>query len=350
MGGTMKGSPFFDDSRFDTHNGGNPMKKWFWLAGVALVVTLSACSLPKLSLFPQAGPLKEVTLEGTGEAKVLVLTINGAVSDQPKEKLLRSSPGMVQDLVTHLQRAEKDPQIKALLLKVNSPGGPVTASDILYHEISDFKEHTGAKVVVAMMDVAASGGYYLSLPADWIMAHPTTVTGSIGVIFMRPGVSGFMEKYGFAMNVNKSGELKDMGSPFRPPTEKDEAIFQELTDQMAQRFYSLVEKHRKLSPEQMQKIKTARIFLAPEALQLGLIDQIGYLKDAVAKAKSLAGLKPDAKVVAYRRFESEEDNIYDPAMSGPQGGPAANLPTLTQFLAIPEAGFYYMWPAAVGGE
>ena len=326
------------------------MRRWSWLAAVVLAAMLSGCSLPKLSIFPQAGPLKEVTLEGTGEAKVLVMTINGAISDQPRQKLLRTSPGMLQELVSRLQHAEKDPQIKALLLKVNSPGGPVTASDILYHEISDFKERTGAKVVVAMMDVAASGGYYLSLPADWIMAHPTTVTGSVGVIFMRPGMSGFMQKYGFAMNVSKSGELKDMGSPFRPPTEKDEAIFQELTDQMARRFYTLVQEHRKLSPEQMEKIKTARIFLAPEALKLGLIDQIGYLKDAVAKAKSLAGLKPDAKVVTYRRFESEEANIYDATMSGPQGGPEANLPTLTQVLDIPEAGFYYMWPAAVGEE
>ncbi len=326
------------------------MRRWSWLFIIAIIGVSAGCSLPKLSLFPEAGPLKEVTLEGSGNEKILVLTINGPISDQPKQKLLRTSAGMVQELVTHLQKAEKDAQVKALLLKVNSPGGPVTASDILYHEISGYKERSGAKMVVAMMNVAASGGYYLSLPADWIMAHPTTITGSIGVIFMRPGLSGFMEKYGFAMNINKSGEEKDMGSPFREPTAKDEAIFQDLTNQMALRFYSLVQKHRTLTPQQMEQIKTARIFLAPEAQQLGLVDEIGYLKDAVAKAKTLAGLKADAKVVTYRRQESEDDNIYNPAMSGPQGGPEANLPTLAQFLAIPEAGFYYMWPAAVGGE
>jgi len=326
------------------------MRRWSWLFMIAMVVAYTGCSLPRLSLFPEAGPLKEVTLEGSGEEKILVLTINGPISDQPKQKLLRTNAGMVQELVTHLQKAEKDAQVKALLLKVNSPGGPVTASDILYHEISGYKARSGAKVIVAMMNVAASGGYYLSLPADWIMAHPTTITGSIGVIFMRPGVSGFMEKYGFAMNINKSGEEKDMGSPFREPTAKDEAIFQDLTNQMAERFYSLVQKHRSLTPQQMEQIKTARIFLAPEAQKLGLVDEIGYLKDAVAKAKTLAGLKADAKVVTYRRQESEEDNIYNTAMSGSQGGPEANLPTLPQFLAIPEAGFYYMWPAAVGGQ
>jgi protease IV len=327
------------------------MRRWFWLIMIVFLTALIGCSLPKLSLFPEAGPLKEVTLEGSGEGKVLVLSIDGPISDAPKQKLLRTEPGMVQEVVTHLQKAEKDPQIKALLLKVNSPGGTITASDILYHEISDYKERSGAKVVVAMMDVAASGGYYLSLPADWIMAHPTTITGSVGVIFMRPGVSGFMEKYGLAMNVNKSGEEKDMGSPFRPPTEHDEAIFQALTDQMAQRFYRLVQKHRKLTPEHMEQIKTARIFLADEARKLGLVDQVGYLKDAIAKAKSLAGLKANAKVVTYRRLESPDDNIYNPAMSSsPQRGPEANLPTLSRFLAIPQAGFYYMWPAAVGGD
>ena len=141
------------------------MRKWSWLGFMAILLVLTGCSLPKLSLFPEAGPLKEVTLEGTGDQKILVLTINGAISDQPKEKLLRTRPSMVQELVSHLQRAEKDTQIKALLLKVNSPGGPVTASDILYHEISGYKERTGVKVIVSMMDVAASGGYYLSLPA-----------------------------------------------------------------------------------------------------------------------------------------------------------------------------------------
>lgn len=327
------------------------MRKWSWIFLIAVLAVFAGCSLPKLSLFPENGPLKEVTLEGTGEKKILVLNITGLISDQPKDKLLRSEPDMVQELVTHLQKAAKDPQIKALLVKVNSPGGTTTASDILYHEISSFKERSGAKVVVAMMDVASSGGYYLSLPADWIMAHPTTITGSVGVILVRPGVSGFMDKFGFTMDVNKSGAQKDMGSPFRAPTESDEAIFQKLIEQMAGRFYGLVQKHRKLTAEQMEQIKTARIFMADEAKEVGLVDEVGYLKDAVDKARTLAGLKANAKVVTYRRQESAEENIYNSAMSGgSHGGLEANLPTLTRFLNIPEAGFYYMWPAAVGGQ
>lgn len=325
------------------------MKIRVWFTANVLLVVLTGCSLPQITLFQQAGPLKEVVLEGTGLEKILVLSVEGPISDKPKEKLLRTSPGMVQDFVAHLRLAEKDPQIKALLLKVNSPGGPVTASDILYHELSAFKSRSGVKVVVSMMNVAASGGYYLSLPADWIMAHPTTVTGSIGVIFMRPGVSGFMEKAGFAMNVSKSGEQKDMGSPFRLPNEAEEAIFKELTNQMAERFYSLVQKHRKLTSEQMRQVASARIYLAPDAKKLGLIDEIGYLKEAVAKAKSMAGLKPDAKVVTFRRYESKEDNIYNPAMQSEPDGLNAVVPTLAQFSGLPETGFYYMWPATIAG-
>ncbi len=324
------------------------MKIRFLITMLVVVALLVGCSLPQINLFPQAGPLKEMVLEGTGEEKVLVLSINGSISDQPKEKLLRSRPSMVQEFVSHLKLAEKDPKIKAVLLKVNSPGGPVTASDILYHEISSFKERTGVKLVVSMMNVAASGGYYLSLPADWIMAHPTTVTGSVGVIFMRPGISGFMEKYGFAMNVSKSGESKDMGSPFKASTGADEAIFQELTDQMAERFHSLVQKHRKLTPEQMQQIASARIYLAPEAKEIGLVDEIGYLKDAIAKTKSMAGLGADAKVITFRRYESKDDNIYNPAMQSGGGGPNTVIPNLTQWAGMPEAGFYYMWPSAIG--
>lgn len=321
----------------------------FLLSLITLLMAVG-CSLPQINLFPQAGPLKEVVLEGTGDDKVLVLSIDGPISDKPKEGVLKSRPGMVQQFISHLKLAEKDPKIKAVLLKVNSPGGPVTASDILYHEIKAYKERSGVKLVISMMNVAASGGYYLSLPADWIMAHPTTVTGSVGVIFMRPGVSGFMEKFGFAMNVSKSGEQKDMGSPFRVASEADEAIFQELTNQMADRFYSLVQRHRNLTPQQMEEIASARIYLAPEAKKHGLVDEVGYLKDAVAKAKSLAGIAADAKVVTFRRHESQEDHIYNPTAQAGATGEGAGIPSLSRMAGFPEAGFYYIWPSAVGGR
>ena len=197
-----------------------------------------------------------------------------------------------------------------------------------------------------MMNVAASGGYYISLPSDWIIAHPTTITGSIGVIFARPGFSGFMEKYGFAMQVNKSGEQKDMGSPFRPPTEADQVIFQSLTDTLADRFLGLVQKHRNLKPDQREQIASARIYLADDAKKLGLVDQIGYLTDAIDKARSLAGLNADARVVTFRHYSSEDDTIYNPSGRARGEGLADLAPVLKPLAELPGAGFYYLWPAS----
>ena len=320
----------------------------FKLALLFLLIGLTAtgCSLPKFSLFPEAGPLKETTIQGSGTEKILVLPVNGVISSQGQERLLRSAPSLVERVMTQLKHAEKDSSIKAVLLKVDSPGGSVTASDILYHEILAYKKRTGVKIVVAMMNVAASGGYYISLPADWIVAHPTTVTGSIGVIFARPGMSGLMEKTGLAMEVSKSGEQKDMGSPFKPPTEKERAIFQELTDTLAKRFFNLVIQHRKLDPDQQQQIETARIFLPEDAKKLGLIDQIGYLTDAIEKARELAGLGPDARVITLRRQESEDDTIYNPSSRKANGGLNDTAALLNPLRVFPETGFYYMWPAA----
>ncbi len=205
-------------------------------------------------------------------------------------------------------------------------------------------------MVAAMMGVAASGGYYISLPADYILAHPTTITGSIGVIFMRPKVTGLMHKIGIGMDVSKSGVNKDIGSPFRPATAEEEKIFQDLTDRLGVRFIDLVAKHRKLDPAIIAEIATARIYLASEALELGLVDEIGYLENAVLQAKKLAQLPEDAKVVVYRRTEYPDDNIYNTSTRYGGGDVSLISLKLPGSLGYIRTGFYYLWPAAVMGE
>jgi len=154
-----------------------------------ILILVTACSMPRIKLFTDAAdPLREYTLEGSGSEKILLISVQGTISDMPQKGLVRSTPSMVQQIVSQLKKAEKDDRIRAVLFRINSPGGTIVASDILYHEISSYREKTGAKIVVSMLDVAASGAYYMSLPADMIMAHPTTITGSIGVIFLRPKV------------------------------------------------------------------------------------------------------------------------------------------------------------------
>jgi protease IV len=319
----------------------NPVIILFALTGLLV----SACGTPKVQLFQDAtAPLQEFTLQGTAPGKVLVLPVRGIISDVPSKGFLQSKPSMVQELVSHLRLAEKDKEIKAIVLKIDSPGGSITASDILYHEINGLKQRSGIKVVAAMMGVAASGGYYICLPADCIFAHPTTVTGSIGVIFMGPKVMGLMEKIGVDMEVSKSGDNKDMGSAFRPSTQEENAILDDLIVQLADRFLDLVAGHRNLDEQVLDTVSSARIFLADDALQLGLVDKIGYLDDALTEAKRLAQLPTDAKVVVYRRSEYPDDNVYNTFMnqSGEGGISLVNL-GLEKAIPTTGPGFYYLW-------
>ena len=309
------------------------------------------CATPQIKLFSDASdPLQELTIQGKGDDKVLVISINGIISSNPKQSFLRTMPSMVQETVAQLKKAEKDEKIKSVLLKVDSPGGTVTAGDMLYHEIMAYKKKTGVKIVVSMMGTAASGGYYVSLPADTIMAHPTTITGSVGVIIMQPDVSGLMDKIGVDMRVSKSGDKKDIGSPFRAATPEEEELLKGVTDDLAQRFLSLVQKHRGIDEPVLSEVASAKIYLAEDARRLGLIDGIGYLDDALEEAKKIAGLPENAKVVAYRRTQYPDDTLYNSASSYHGGAGVSlidvGLPGLDAASLNP--GFYYLWAPGVG--
>ena len=326
-----------------------PYRTWLLLS-ILLMLTVSGCAAPRIALVSgDSVPLREYTLEGTEKGKVVVIPVRGKIDDDPKMGLLQDKPSMLQEFVAQLRKAEADDQVGAVLLKIDSPGGSVTASDLLYHEIAAFKGRTGKKVVAALMNVAASGGYYMALPADHIVAHPTTITGSVGVLFLQPKVTGLMEKIGVGVDVNKSGKNKDMGSPFRQSSPEEKVIFQELTDRLAKRFLDLVEQHRKLDKNALAEVATARVYLADEALERRLVDQIGYLNDAVSKAKELAGMPRDAKVVVYRRSEYPNDTVYNTRTSW-EGGRKLSLVDLELPVSMSDlqAGFYYLWPAAAG--
>ncbi len=314
------------------------------------VLCIASCTGPQVKLFSDASdPLKESILQGTEKGKVLIISLRGIISTSPDDGMLRTMPSMIQEVVSQLHMAEKDPEIKCVLLKVDSPGGTATASDILYHEILAFKQRSQVKIVVCMMDIAASGGYYVSLPADLIYAHPTTITGSVGVIYMRPNITGLIDKIGFSMDVSKSGPNKDMGSPFRQATAEEELILQGVTDGLAVQFLNLVEKHRILTPEARATISTARVYLAAEAKELGLIDRVGYLDEALAEAIRISGLPEKAKVVVYRRAVFPNDNLYNPLTTGshPPSKPMLDLgiPNPTNQLS---PGLYYIWAPALG--
>ncbi|WP_421903992.1 signal peptide peptidase SppA [Maridesulfovibrio sp.] len=317
------------------------MKKIFLTIFILASIALCGCQ-PRMNLFPDGtDPLLEKKLQGEGEDKVLVISIDGTISDEGKRGLLGSSPSLVQEVSSRLKLATEDEDIKALVIKVNSPGGSVTASDILYNEILRFKKETGAKVVVNMMDVAASGGYYVSLPADHIMAHPTTLTGSIGVIFIRPKVDGLMDKIGVSVEVSKSGRNKDMGFPFKPDTPEQKKIIDDIIKDYADRFQGLVKKHRSISDDQLKTIFTAQVFSAQGAKKAGLVDSLGYLPDAVKEACKLAGIDENSRVITYKRKSYPNDTLYNSASSQALSPALINIDAGN--LIPPKAGFHYLW-------
>ncbi|MHC1726312.1 MAG: signal peptide peptidase SppA [Syntrophobacteraceae bacterium] len=303
------------------------------------------CIKPKISIFPdRTAPLQEYTLQGKGTGKILLIPINGFISDSKRGLPFARKPNTVEEVVAQLKKAEKDNEIKAVILKIDSPGGSVTASDIIYHELTRFKECSGAKIVAVMMTVAASGGYYIALPADLIMAHPTTITGSIGVVFLRPNITGLMGKIGVDLEIDKSGLNKDMGSPFRKATGEERRMMQKLIDDLAERFITLAAKHRRLDAEARLQISSGRIYAADEALHLGLIDRTGYLDDAIRETAKISALPEDPKVVVYRRTEYHNDNLYNTSAGKPET-PEINLidPKIAELLPPLQSGFYYLW-------
>ncbi len=296
-----------------------------------------------INLLEPSGPVQETQISGTGDAKVLMLDLSGMISSQDKDGLI-PQPNMLASFKEELTRAAKDEKVKAVVVRVNSPGGTVNASDILYHELKAFRTTKKVPVVVSMMDVAASGGYYLAMAADSILVHPSTVTGSIGVIMLTVNAKGLLEKVGVEANAITSGPRKDMGSPFRVMTPEERAIFQSVIDSFYQRFLTVVQEGRpNLTAEQIKKLADGRIYSGEQAKAVGLVDEIGYLDDAIELAKKKAGLT-EARVVTYRRRGEYQNNVYSHQLFGTSPGLAslANLDLLSMVRGgTPQ--FMYLW-------
>ncbi|AKU91038.1 signal peptide peptidase SppA [Vulgatibacter incomptus] len=223
-----------------------------------------------------------------GAGNVGVVEVKGPITD-------------AEDEVKALHDFLEEDRIKAVVVRVNSPGGAVGPSQEIHAEIRRLAEEK--PVVVSMGDVAASGGYYLAVAADKIVANPGTLTGSIGVITQFPNVTAIAEKIGFQMNTVKSGAAKDIGNPFRPFTEADRKVFEGLVDDVYRQFVGAVVEGRKLPEEQVKAIADGRVLTGEQALQAGLIDQLGNFNDAVDLAAELAGIEGKPKLVYPEKEE-----------------------------------------------
>jgi len=323
------------------------MKTRFWFLAAAALAVFPGCLGGSLKMLNgQASPLQTSVLEeGDRKRQVLLLPIQGSLTTDPRSGFLADQPSVVQDVVAQLRKAEKDRRVKAVVLWIDSPGGSATATDVLYREVEGFRKRTGKPVVAHFVNKGASGAYYVALAADRILAHPTSLVGSIGVIFVRPKARGLMDKVGLDVEVSKSGEHKDMGSFFRAETEAERDLYQRMVKELADAFVGRVLERRRLASS--EGFADARILSAGEAKALGLVDGLGYLDDALAAARELAGLPADARVIAYRRNEVADDNAWAGHESGGKMPKLIDL-GVTRYLSIPSAGFYYLWAPELG--
>ena len=314
-----------------------------WPLRLAAALLLAGCSVISLDLTPRIRPLEEETVEGRGDAKVLLIDVSGFLSDEaPSGTLTIGTPParvpMLVRLREELKKAAADPKVRAVVVRINSPGGTVTASDVIFRELDSFKRARGVPIVASMMDVAASGGYYVALAADTIVAHPTTVTGSIGVIMISLNAEGLMQKVGLAAAAIKSGERKDMGSPFRQLTPEERAIFQSVIDDLHRQFVARLVERRRISPPTASTLADGRIYTAEQALAHKLIDRIGYVPDAIEVARQAAGLD-EARVIVYKRPREYRATYYARAETG-----AGTFETLSQLAGLSGGPkFLFLW-------
>jgi protease-4 len=286
-----------------------------------------------------------VLIDSSTKEKVLVIDINGPISTQRTPGLLNREGDLLSRVYSRLRKASLDPNVKGVILRLDTPGGEGTASDIIYNEVLRFKQKTRLPVVASMMGVAASGGYYIACASDFIFAHPTTITGSIGVIAILPGFKKAMDKIGVEVNVIKSGKMKDAGSPFKEMSIEEKEYFRDMIDNMYRKFLDVVYANRKdhLSKDAIKKLADGRVFHAQKALELKLIDRIGYFNDALDKVLEMANIR-DAKVIAYTYHPLKKTNIYANATTA-ENPLSLNVPLLQNLFPYLKTGIYYLWLA-----
>ncbi len=322
----------------------------------ALVLSLPCVALPGCAfVFADLNPfasrpqeLEERVVEGEGKAKVLVVDVSRMISDEEREGTLGfgKRESVVARVTEELQQAAEDDRIRAVVLRINSPGGTVTASDILHHKVRDFAAKRQVPVVAHLMDLGTSGAYYVALAADEIVAQPTTVTGSIGVVMFGLNLEGLLGKIGVRNQTLKAGTHKDIGSPLREMSTEEKQILQGVLDGMRDRFVQLVRERRpRANADTFAAVTDGRVISAAQALQAGLIDRIGYLDDALVIARQRAGVD-SARVVLYRRSSEFSENIYSSAGTSPAQVNLINVDLGS--LAGRGPAFMYLWQPQMG--
>lgn len=315
------------------------------LAALALAASSTGCMLVNLSALGSR-ELTEVTVQtddGWGvRDKILLLDISGTIGSNAGT-LLGGGDGCTPDYVkAALNKAEKDRAIRGVVLRIDSPGGTVSASDLIAREVEQFARKTRLPVYTQVLDLCCSGGYYIAAATKKIYAQPAAITGSIGVIAVLPKYKQLADKLGVETVVIKSGALKDIGSGMRDMTPEERQVFEAMIAAFYDQFLARVAQGRPhLTLDRITALADGRIYTAPQAKANGLIDELGYLDDTLDALKRDAGLRR-ARVVSYVYGDSADANVYSPA--GVRARAALDIhAALPAPLTQPRAGFLYLW-------
>lgn len=299
---------------------------------------------------PAEQRLTETTVlkeRGARGNEVALIDVSGMLTTAERRGLFSVESGPVSAFTEALNKAAKDEDVKAVVVRINSPGGTVTASEIMYRELVRFRERTGKPAVAVMMDLATSGGYYLACGADAIVAHPTTVTGSVGVILQTVSLEPALSRIGVEARAFTSGANKNAGSPLSTMTDEQAATLQALVDDFYDRFVGVVRERRAALPAQhLAEATDGRVVTGEQALRWKMVDRLGDLRDGFAVAKELAEIDR-AYLVRYHRPLDAPGSIYASSPSGVGGVGGTdidvNVLPIDGSLLQSAPGAYYLW-------
>jgi protease-4 len=298
--------------------------------------------------FPQpgnAGPVKSMTMpeqsHDTESPAVAVIDVDGILLNSDFSGFWSAGENPVSLFRERLDAAACDPCVRAVVVRINSHGGGVTATDIMWHDLSAFRERTGLPVVACLMDVGAGGAYYVATAADQIVAHPTSVTGGIGVILNIYNLQDALQQFNVAAIPVRAGDKVDLGSPVKALDDDQRKLLQSMANNFHKRFRDVVHDGR---PEVNMDDKTnfdGRVFTAEEAVKRRLVDQVGYLDDAISIARNMAHV-PHARVVLFHRANDQAHSAYAITPNIPAGVGIVPV-SLPGFDRTKLPGFLYMW-------
>lgn len=330
------------------------MKKLIFLACAAAAAGCSPVTL-SVTLFADSSRLVESQVQRdkhARDAKIVMIDVRGVIAEKAEGGLLGGTGVSVDDLALRLRKAEEDSSVKAVILRINSPGGTVTGSDMMYREVRRFAAESRKPVVASLGEVAASGGYYLALAADRIIAEPTSVTGSIGVIMPTLNVSEGLNRIGIHSRSIKSGKNKDLANPLEPMRDEHYAVLQVTVDEFYERFKGLVVERRtrpamagvrSLEMSRVNELTDGRVVTGERAAAFGLVDQTGGVSEAFAIAKGLAGIDSATLVKYFAEGSVRPRTPY--AGSEAQQGMEINLVQIRAGMLTGSGygGVYYLW-------